>query len=83
MEKIADYLKKFSILLNSEYHKRDLVIAEIKNTIGISLDKKTIQIKNMVVSIQTNPITRNSIHIKKRQILKNLAVKGCQLTDIR
>lgn len=83
MQKITEYLKRFSIILNSGHQKKTDFISEIKNQIGIDLPKAAIDIKNNIAYIKCSPITRSSILIKKRSILGALEKRQNHISDIR
>ncbi len=83
MNKLAEYLKKFSSIINSGSEKKKALIVEIKNHIGIELQKDCVEIKNNQAYIVCSPITKNTIFIKKRLILQSLEQRGFHISELR
>ena len=79
---IAKYLEKFKVMGNSRHFSRNLVVETIQTVCGITLDPKNIEIKDGLVRIQSKPIIKNEIFLKKAKILTLLKEKNLVVQDI-
>ncbi len=83
MFNISTYLSKFKTLGMGEIASKELVLEVLREIVKVSLTRKEIKIQNKIAYIQTNPLVKNQIYIKKAAILESLLKKGQELKDIR
>ena len=84
MDNISSFLERFKKLLTSKSAVTQEVLDAIKTHTGVSLDKTQINIQNNVVFVQTTPMVKSTIFIKKVPILQTLKERiGQHVMDIR
>lgn len=82
--KIADYLLKFKKLQAPEKAIRMEIVKNIHAITGISLDENKVKIHNSTVFLETNPLIKNEIFYKKREIIAVCKTRsGIVLTAIQ
>lgn len=69
MHSIADLLERFKGILNTESSKKETIIIIIKEQTGISIKNNEFEVKNGLLRLNTKPIYRNEVVIKKDKIL--------------
>jgi len=80
---ISKYLEKFTIMSQSRHYLRDSVAEAIKNVCKIEIDPKTIEIKEGIVRINTKPIIKSEVFLKKNKIIGYLnSEKKIKIHDI-
>ncbi len=72
MIEIKDLLLNFKNLLVSEEAKKEIIANVIKETTGIKIASENIDFKKGVLRLETKPIYRNEIFMKREQILTKL-----------
>ena len=72
MIEIKDILAKFSNLLISEELKKEIISGVVFKNTGIKIQKEDIKIKNGTLFLNTKPINKNEILLKKEKIISEL-----------
>lgn len=70
MFNISQYLEKFKNIGETERSLKEVLARAIKVATNIEIEIKNIIIKNNEAFIKVSPIIKNTIYIKKEQILK-------------
>ncbi len=84
MFNIAQYLEKFKTLGMGDQSLKEALVFVIKEVVGVEIETKNVLIKNSEVIIKVSPSIKNSIFIKKDQIMKKVEERVGQKTiDIR
>ena len=82
--KIADYLLKFRKLQIPEKAIRIEIVRNIQTITGISLEENTVKIHNSTIFLEVNPLIKNEIFYKKREIIDSCKKRsGIALTAIQ
>lgn len=69
---IGDFLKKFKNLVPFEKTIKDNLIQIIKEETGILLPKESISFHNNVVFINTIPVIKNELFMRKQRLLSEM-----------
>lgn len=84
MFNIATYLEKFKKIGFTESSDKEAIVGVLQTKIGIKIEKKDIRIQNGIVYIQTHPLAKNQIYIKKTALLGELSSKLSKpISDIK
>lgn len=84
MFNIAQYLSKFKNFGGTERNLKEALVFAVNKVVGIEINVKNIILKDGEVIIKVSPAIKNSIFIKKDQILKEVEAKiGRQVGEIR
>jgi len=84
MFNINQYLEKFKNIGGGERNLKEALVFAIKKVLNINIDTKNIVLKNGEALIKASPIIKNSIFIKKEEILKIVEEKmGRGVGEIR
>lgn len=73
MFNISQFLEKFKNITPPDKFVKEIFISVVKDTSGIALEAGDLDVRNGVIFISTNPIVKNEIFLKKREILQNLS----------
>lgn len=83
MFNIGQYFEKFAKLgLKNEFVKNS-VVEVVQKITGITLTFNSIEYKNNSLTIKAHPAIKNTILIKKKEIVENLRSLGVKVDDIR
>ena len=85
MFNISNYLQKFKNAASGHIFEKDSILEIIFNLTNARLQKKDILIKNFILYINTNPVVKNEIFIKKTTLLETFAKNKTmqKIIDIR
>ncbi|MFO0718604.1 MAG: hypothetical protein U0522_01060 [Candidatus Paceibacterota bacterium] len=84
MENVSFFLQKFKALLSSQGAKKQIAIEVIKEIFNIDIDPGKIKIKNDIVFIDVSPVFKNTLFLKKKDLLKTINERiGSKIFDIR
>lgn len=83
MIEIKELLYRFEKILGHEVVKIGLVQNTIKNLTNINLKKEDIKVKGLVLVLNTKPIYKNEVLLKKDLIIKTLEEEGLKINEIR
>jgi len=72
MIELKDLLLNFRNIILTEDLKKDIIIKIIHSSIGVQLKRQDIRIQNGILYLNTKPIYKNEIFIKRKEILTNL-----------
>ena len=70
---INNFLDKFKKILAVKEAPYDVVIAVIKENLGLKIERSNVKIKGNTIYIQSSPLVKNEILIKKSFILNDLS----------
>ena len=83
MFNIATYLEKFKNIGSSENSIKDIIISSLNEILKITVTRKEIRLQNGTAYIQTSPLVKNQLYIKKDSILSHISQKTDKVKDIR
>lgn len=83
MLQISKLLQRFNTISVASTAKRATIASILKDVTNGVVDEKNIRTQSKMVTIQTNPLIKNVITIKKQEILRRLREKGLDIEDIR
>jgi hypothetical protein len=72
MIEIKDLLARFEHILLGEDVKIDSILQTLRKVAGVKIERKDIKIKNNIIYLDTKPIYKNQIFLKKEQIAEEL-----------
>lgn len=72
MQEIKDLLTRFKNILHTEESKKSSIIEIIKECTSVALEPKELEIKSNQIYINTKPINKSQIFLKKEEILNKL-----------
>ena len=72
MFNISNYLKKFSVNIDSEESNRLKMLDIIKKHTQIGLGLESLEVKNYIIHIKSSPAVLNKIFIYKNKILEDI-----------
>ena len=73
MDHINSFFSKLVKSIGSSDEKYGIIISILKESIGFEIDKKNIRIYGDTIYIRENPILKNEIFFKKKEILSQIA----------
>ena len=73
---ISKFLENFKQALFKEEDFKDSVIKILKEKTGIFIERKSIILRNNVISIQTDTYIKTEIFLRKDEILKHIQDKN-------
>lgn len=76
MFNISGFLEKFKKFDQSKTLQTENIIKSIEKVVGVTVDKKSLVIKNGVLSIHGSPVLRQEIFLKKENLLPLIAAEG-------
>lgn len=82
MFNIALYLDKFKKIDLKSSSLKKTIHASISKVLGIDVDIKAINVKNNLIYLKVNPVIKNEIFIKKKNIIKELQLNSLNITDV-
>jgi len=75
MFNIAQYLEKFKNLGGTEKGLKEALVFAVKKVVGVDIESRNITLKDGEAIIKVSPIIKNTIYIKKNQIMKEVEEK--------
>lgn len=72
MNNLGNFLEKFKNIIGHSKFQKDAVLSIIKESVGIQLEEKDVEIKNFTVYIKASPLVKNEIFMRKQFILAKL-----------
>jgi hypothetical protein len=75
MFNISDYLSKFKNITPPDKFVKDELVSVVKDVVGVDIEKGDIDVRNGTVFISTDPIIKNEIFLRKKQVMENLKEK--------
>lgn len=72
MIEIKDLLSRFEDILVSEEGKKGCVVDAIKKAVNVTVKTKDIEIKNGTIYLNIKPIYKNTIFLKKSEIMEEI-----------
>jgi len=83
MFNLGDYLNRYRVLAN-KYSADKQVIGEILGEFGFNFKPSQLQVKNNILRIETKPIIKGELLIKKTDILNRFKeCLGGQIIDLK
>lgn len=82
MSLFQSVLKSISDKLEKNSSKKELIASEISKIIKTSIDKNSINLKNGILKINTNPTIKTAILFKKENIISKLKEIGVEIFSI-
>lgn len=73
MNHITDFFSKLTKSIGSSDEKNTIVIAVLQELVGFDIDKKNIRIYGDTIYVRENPIIKNEIFFKRKEILQKIA----------
>lgn len=84
MENLAAYLQKFKRLISSNEEKTKIISEEIFKITSIQIPTNDIVLREGTIIINTKPIIKSEVFIKKEKIIKAIKERGLtHLIDLR
>lgn len=82
---INDLFKKFHAAIHSKDELKETIISVITEIIGYGIDPQNIRVYGDTVYVRENPVLKNEIFFKKKEILDMITVRVGKkiLKDIR
>lgn len=75
MFNISQYLDKFKNIGGTERGMKEALVFAVKKVVGVTIDVKTITVRNGEAIIKVSPAIKNAIFIKKDQVMKAVEEK--------
>lgn len=75
MFNISDYLSKFKNITPPDKFVKDELVSVVKDVAGIDIEKENIDVRNGTVFISTDPLIKNEIFLRKKEVLESLREK--------
>jgi hypothetical protein len=72
MQDISSFFDKFKKLISSDATQKNAVVLVIRDVFSIEIDPKSINIKNNIAYIPSNPILRSELLRKKQLVSERL-----------
>ncbi len=83
MFNIGQYFEKFAkIGLKNEFTKNS-VVEVVQRIIGVKLPFSSIEYKNNSLTIKAHPAVKNTVMMKKNQIIEALKELGVKVSEIK
>jgi len=84
-DKLSNHLSKYRNITPPDDFTREYVSKILKKKLKISINKKQISIRNNVLYIETEPVYKNEVFLKKEKLLEaiNEISKKKIIKDIR
>ena len=80
---IGSYLESIRKKINEKYAYKDIVVAVISQTTGISLIRDVVKHKHDTLHIEAHPLVKAEIFLQKEKILKEIKSQGIVYKDIK
>ncbi len=80
---IGSYLESIRKKINEKYAYKDIVVAVILQTTGVSLVRDVVKHKHDILHIEAHPLIKAEIILQKEKILKTLHTQGVTYKDIK
>ena len=75
MLSITQLLERFRGVIADRIRVEEVVVVTIKELCGVTLSSKNIKFSNSVLTLSVSPATKQTIYIKKSNILKEIKNK--------
>lgn len=75
MFNISGFLEKFKNITPPDKFVKDELVDVVKDVVGIDIEKENIGVRNGTIFISVDPIVKNEIFLKKREVLESLKEK--------
>jgi len=72
MFNIGDYLSKFKNITPPDKFVKDELVAVVKDVVGVEIEKDDIDVRNGTVFLSVDPIIKNEIFLRKKEVLESL-----------
>lgn len=84
MNNLSSFLQRFKKILSLRAIESGVIVDVMKKTLGVDINPSDVKIKNGVLYVNTSPIIKNMIFLKKKLLLQNInSGEGSKIADIR